>query len=44
MPRRKFAARWHPDRAPEHERQQATRAMAEVNAALDEIAGKLVST
>ena len=42
--RRKFAARWHPDRAPEHERQQATRAMAEVNAALDEIAGKLVST
>lgn len=42
--RRKFAARWHPDRAPEHEREQATRALAEVNAAMDEIAGKLAST
>jgi hypothetical protein len=39
--RRKFAARWHPDRAPEHKREQATRALAEVNAALDEIASKL---
>ena len=39
--RRDFAARCHPDRAPEHKRQQATQALAAVNAALDEIAAKL---
>jgi hypothetical protein len=39
--RRFYAARWHPDRAPAHKRQQATQALAMVNAALDEIAGKL---
>jgi hypothetical protein len=39
--RRDFAARFHPDRAPAHKRQQATEALAMVNAALDEIAAKL---
>jgi hypothetical protein len=39
--RREFAARFHPDRAPAHKRQQATQALAVVNAALDEIAAKL---
>ncbi|PPQ40075.1 hypothetical protein [Rhodoblastus acidophilus] len=39
--RRAFAARWHPDRAPAHKREQATQALAAVNAALDEIAQKL---
>ncbi|MCW2284853.1 hypothetical protein M2323_002793 [Rhodoblastus acidophilus] len=39
--RRDFAARHHPDRAPAHKRQQATEALAVVNAALDEIAAKL---
>jgi len=35
--RRHVAARCHPDRAPAHKREQATQALAEVNAALDEI-------
>lgn len=39
--RRAFAARWHPDRAPAHKREQANQALAAVNAALDEIAAKL---
>jgi hypothetical protein len=39
--RRSAAARCHPDRAPAHRREQATQALAEVNAALDEIAAKL---
>ncbi|MCW2275953.1 hypothetical protein GJ654_16695 [Rhodoblastus acidophilus] len=41
--RRDFAARCHPDRAPAHKRQQATQALAMVNAALDEIVAKLTS-
>jgi hypothetical protein len=39
--RRDFAAHRHPDRAPAHKRQEATKTLAAVNAALDEIAAKL---
>jgi len=35
--RRRFAAAYHPDRVPEHARQEAVVAMAEINAEIDRV-------